>query len=176
VDRDGHAVSLTTTLGANAGARLMTRSGFLLNNSLATFSFAPEINGKPVANRVEGGKRPRSSMAPTMVFDRDGKLVAVVGSAWGSHIILYVAKILVALLDWKMDPQQAVDFPNFGSRNGPTELEARTAAAQWRTELEALGHDVKIRKLKSGAQAILVTPEGLSAGSDSRRDGVALGD
>jgi gamma-glutamyltranspeptidase/glutathione hydrolase len=115
-------------------------------------------------------------MSPTLVFDADGKLRAVVGSAGGSLIIAYVAKTLVALLDWGMDPQAAVDFPNFASRNGPTELEAGTEAEGWRAALEARGHAVVLGPMTSGTQAIVVTPDGLLGGADGRREGVAIGD
>jgi len=175
VDRDGNAVSMTTTIEDGFGARLMTRSGFLLNNELTDFNFAPAEDGKPVANRVEAGKRPRSSMAPTIVLDGDGKLYAVVGSPGGSQIISYVAKTLVALLDWKLDPQVAVDLPNFGSRNGPTEIEAGTEAETWKAALEARGHEIKAIEMNSGIQAIVVGPDGLTGGADSRREGVAIG-
>jgi gamma-glutamyltranspeptidase/glutathione hydrolase len=175
VDRSGNAVSMTTTIENEFGARLMTKSGFLLNNELTDFSFAPTADGKPVANRVEGGKRPRSSMAPTIVLDGSNKLHAVVGSPGGSLIINYVAKTLVGLLDWKLDPQVAVDLPNFGSRNGPTELEAGTEAEAWKAPLEAKGHEVKLIEKNSGIHAIVVTPTGLVGGADSRREGVAIG-
>lgn len=176
VDMDGNAVSMTTTIEDGFGARLMTRSGFLLNNELTDFSFLPDEDGKPVANRVEPGKRPRSSMAPTLVFDAFGRLYAVVGSPGGSQIIGYVAKTLVALLDWKMDPQAAADFGNFGSRNGPTELEAGTEAEGWKAALEAKGHEVRLVEMTSGIQAIVKTPEGYVGGADGRREGVAIGD
>jgi len=175
VDQDGRAVSMTTTIEDGFGARLMTKSGFLLNNELTDFSFAPEEDGKPVANRVEAGKRPRSSMAPTIVLDQGDKLYAVVGSPGGSLIINYVAKTLVALLDWKLDPQVAADLPNLGSRNGPTELEAGTEAEGWKAGLEAKGHEVKLIDQNSGIHAIVVTPTGLVGGADSRREGVAIG-
>jgi gamma-glutamyltranspeptidase/glutathione hydrolase len=175
VDRDGNAVSMTTTIEGGFGSRLMTKSGFLLNNELTDFEFAPVEDGRPVANRVEPGKRPRSSMAPTIVFDRDNKLHAVVGSPGGSQIIGYVAKTLVGLLDWKLDPQVAVDLPNFGSRNGPTELEAGTEAQNWKAALEAKGHEVRMIDMNSGIQAIVVGPNGLTGGADSRREGVAIG-
>jgi gamma-glutamyltranspeptidase/glutathione hydrolase len=174
IDSEGNAVSMTTTIEDQFGARLMTR-GFLLNNELTDFALNPVENGQPVANRVEPGKRPRSSMAPTIVF-KDGQLYAVVGSPGGSSIINYVAKTLVGLLDWGLDPQQAVDLPNFGSRNGPTELEKGTEAEAWASALEAKGHTVKVMEMTSGTQAILVTPSGLTGGADSRREGVAAGD
>jgi gamma-glutamyltranspeptidase/glutathione hydrolase len=129
-----------------------------------------------VANRVEAGKRPRSSMAPTIVFDAFDRLYAVTGSPGGSQIINYVVKTLVGLLDWELDPQAAVDLPNFGSRNGPTELEAGTDAEAWKAPLEALGHEVKLIEMTSGIQAIAVTPAGFQGGADSRREGVASGD
>ncbi|RYE29935.1 MAG: gamma-glutamyltransferase [Hyphomicrobiales bacterium] len=176
VDADGNAVAMTTTIEDGFGSRLMTKGGFLLNNELTDFNFAPEEDGKPVANRVEPGKRPRSSMAPTLVFDAFGRLYAVVGSPGGSQIIGYVGKTLVALLDWKMDPQAAVDFGNFGSRNGPTELEKGTEAEGWKAALEARGHEVRLLEMTSGTQAIVKTPEGFLGGADGRREGVAIGD
>ncbi|MFC4173024.1 gamma-glutamyltransferase [Microvirga sp. GCM10011540] len=175
VDRNGNAVSMTTTIEDGFGARIMTRSGFLLNNELTDFSFTPAEDGKPVANRVEGGKRPRSSMAPTIVLDGNDKLYAVVGSPGGSLIINYVAKALVGLLDWKLDPQVVADLPNFGSRNGPTELEAGTEAEAWKPALEAKGHEIRLIPQTSGIHAIVVSPSGLVGGADSRREGVAIG-
>ncbi|WP_134494707.1 gamma-glutamyltransferase [Microvirga pakistanensis] len=175
VDREGNAVSMTTTIEDGFGARIMTRSGFLLNNELTDFNFAPTEEGKPVANRVEAGKRPRSSMAPTIVLDANNNLYAVLGSPGGSQIITYVAKTLVGLLDWKLDPQAAVDLPNFGSRNGPTEIEAGTEAEAWKAALEAKGHEVRAIEMNSGIQAIVVGPNGLTGGADSRREGVAIG-
>ena len=175
VDRDGNAVAMTTTIEDTFGARIMTRSGFLLNNELTDFNFAPVEEGKPVANRVEAGKRPRSSMAPTLVFDADNKLHAVVGSPGGSQIITYVTKTVIGILDWKLDPQAAVDLPNFGSRNGPTEIEVGTEAEAWKPALEAKGHPVRPIEMNSGIQAIVVGPNGLTGGADSRREGVAIG-
>jgi len=176
VDGDGNAVSMTTTIEDGFGARLMTAGGFLLNNELTDFSFTPSEEGKPVANRVEPGKRPRSSMAPTIVFDAFGRLHAVTGSPGGSQIIGYVAKTLVALLDWKMDPQRAVDLANIGNRNGPTELEKASEAEGWKAALEAKGHQVRVIEMTSGIQAIVKTPEGYLGGADGRREGVAIGD
>lgn len=176
VDAQGNAVAMTTTIEGGFGSHLMTKAGFLLNNELTDFNFAPEEDGKPVANRVEPGKRPRSSMAPTLVFDAFGRLYAVAGSPGGSQIIEFVAKTLVALLDWRMDPQQAADFGNFGSRNGPTELEAGTEVEGWKAALEAKGHKVQLMEMTSGTQVIVKTPEGFLGGADGRREGVAIGD
>jgi gamma-glutamyltranspeptidase/glutathione hydrolase len=176
VDRWGNAVSMTTTIEDGFGARLMVR-GFLLNNQLTDFSFSPEENGKLVANRVEGGKRPRSSMAPTLVFDRGRhRLAMVVGSPGGSTIINYVAKAIVATLDWGHDMQSAIAFPNIGSRNGPTEIEAGPSAAAIAASLRMLGHDTRIAEFTSGLQGIMVTRRGLFGGADPRREGVAVGD
>ena len=115
-------------------------------------------------------------MAPTMVFDRNGKLVMVVGSAGGSRIINYVAKALVAVLDWKLDSQQAVSLPNFGNRNSATELEAETTIAQLKPDLEAMGHAVQVVEQTSGSHAIVLTQEGMVGGVDPRREGTALGE
>lgn len=175
IDRFGNAVSMTTTIEDAFGSRLMVR-GFLLNNQLTDFSFSPDENGKPVANRVEAGKRPRSSMAPTLVFDRNRKLVMVVGSPGGSAIINYVAKTIVATLDWGQDVQSAISFPNIGSRNGPTEIEAGPSAEAIAASLKALGHDTRIAEFTSGIQGIVATRRGLVGGADPRREGVALGD
>jgi len=181
VDDDGNVLSMTTTIEDVFGARLMVR-GFLLNNQLTDFSFAPSENGRPVANRVQPGKRPRSSMAPTLVFDRaSGQLVAAVGSPGGSQIIAYVAKTLVGLLDWDLDVQQAISLPNFGSRNGPTELERGRIDPALAGELKARGHEVREIDMTSGLQGIVRTrlPDGKpgwAGGADPRREGVALGD
>lgn len=175
VDKYGNAVSMTTSIEDVFGSRLMVR-GFLLNNQLTDFSFSPTVDGKPVANRVEAGKRPRSAMSPMMVFDQNGKLVMVVGSAGGSRIINYVAKTLVGVLDWKLDSQKAISLPNFGNRNGATELELGTDIANLKSDLEAMGHSVQVLEQTSGSQGIVLTDEGLIGGTDPRREGVGLGD
>ena len=175
VDAEGNAVSFTTTIEGPFGSRLFV-DGFLLNNELTDFAFTPERDGQPVANRVEAGKRPRSSMAPTMVFDEAGRLVLVTGSPGGSSIIPYVAKTLIAILDWKLDPQAAVDLPNFANRNGATELEKGSPLEALAPALQAMGHEIKITTMTSGLAVIAITPDGLLGGADSRREGVAVGD
>ncbi|MCI0431948.1 MAG: gamma-glutamyltransferase [Rhodospirillales bacterium] len=175
VDGEGNAVSFTTTIEGPFGSRLFV-DGFLLNNELTDFAFKPERDGQPVANRVEPGKRPRSSMAPTMVFDQQGRLVLVLGSPGGSSIIPFVAKTLIASLDWGLDPQAAADLSNFANRNGATELEKGTALEALAPQLQAMGHEVKLTGMTSGLAVIAVTPEGLVGGADSRREGVAVGD
>lgn len=175
VDREGNAVAMTTSIEDAFGSRLMVR-GFLLNNQLTDFSFLPATaDGKPIANRVEARKRPRSSMSPTLVFDRAGKLVLVAGSAGGSRIINFTAKALIAVLDWRLDSQQAVSLPNFGNRNGVTELEAETPMTGLKTGLEGLGHSVQVSEQTSGSQVIQITDRGLVGGADPRREGVAVG-
>ncbi|WP_339531391.1 MULTISPECIES: gamma-glutamyltransferase [unclassified Pseudomonas] len=181
VDDQGGAVSMTTTVEAAFGSHVMVQ-GFLLNNQMTDFSFIPEENGQPVANRVEPGKRPRSTMAPTLVFDRkSGELLATVGSPGGSQIIEYVSKSLVAMLDWKLDPQAAISLPNFGSRNGATELEAGMFSPALKQALKDKGHAVSEIDMTSGIQAIVRTRDAqgkvsLSGGADPRREGQAVGD
>ena len=175
VDAQGNAVALTTTIEDAFGSRLMTRSGFLLNNELTDFSFVPHRDGKPVANRVQGGKRPRSSMSPTIVYDRAGRLFMIAGSPGGAAIINYVVKALLAVIDWKLDPQAATALPNFGSLNGPTELEQDTSAASLAEKLRANGHDVRIAPHTSGLHLIVRTHNGWMGGADPRREGVARG-
>lgn len=181
VDDAGGAVSMTTTVEAAFGSHLMVQ-GFLLNNQMTDFSFIPEENGQKVANRVEPGKRPRSSMAPTLIFDRqNGEFLATVGSPGGSQIIEYVAKSTIGLLDWNLDPQAAISLPNFGSRNGPTELEREQFSEQLIQALKDKGHNVNEIDMTSGTQAIVRVRDAqgkaaLAGGADPRREGEALGD
>jgi gamma-glutamyltranspeptidase/glutathione hydrolase len=176
VDADGNAVAMTTSIEWAFGSHLMTAGGFLLNNELTDFSFAPAVNGAPVANRVQAGKRPRSSMAPTIVFDGAGRLAMVAGSAGGPAIPNYVAKTLLGVLDWQLDPQTAVALSNFGSRNGPTELESGTSVAGLAPKLAALGEQTRIDTQTSGTQAIVRTKAGWVGGADPRREGAVAGD
>ena len=173
VDRQGNVLSMTTTIENAFGARLMVR-GFLLNNELTDFSFRSHRDGVPIANRVEPGKRPRSSMSPTIVM-KDGAPVLAVGSPGGSRIIGYVAKTIVAWLDWGLDVQQAVALPHAVNRFGTYDLEAGTAAAVLQAPLEALGYAVELRDLNSGLHAIEIG-DGLQGGADPRREGIALGE
>jgi gamma-glutamyltranspeptidase/glutathione hydrolase len=175
VDGAGNAVSMTASIESAFGSRLMV-GGFLLNNELTDFSFRPTSEGRPVANRVQAGKRPRSSMSPMIALDGDGRLALAVGSPGGSRIIGYVLRALTGMLDWGLDPQAAVSLPHAVNRNGKTDLEAGTPAAAHKAALEALGHQVNVRAMTSGLHAIQVTPDGLQGGADPRREGVALGD
>lgn len=175
VDAEGNAVSMTTSVENAFGSRLMVR-GFLLNNQLTDFSFRPSNDGSVVANRVEPGKRPRSSMSPTLVLDKADRLRYVVGSPGGSRIIAFVAKTLIAMIDWRLDPQQAVSLPHHVNRNGVTDLEAGTAVANLAAELERMGHTVKVRSMVSGLHAVEVRDGKLFGGADPRREGIAVGE
>ncbi len=174
VDAAGNAVSMTSSIENAFGSRLMAR-GFLLNNQLTDFSFRPTMDGNRVANRVEPGKRPRSSMSPTLIFDETGQLQYVLGSPGGSRIIAYVARTIIGLVDWKLDPQQAVSLPHHVNRNGSTELEADTALIDLQASLENMGHEVETKPLVSGLHVIGITADGLDGGADPRREGVVLG-
>lgn len=174
VDAEGNAISATTTIESGFGSRVMTR-GFLLNNELTDFSFAPEADGAPIANRVEPGKRPRSSMAPTIVFENDAP-VLLTGSPGGAAIIHYTALSLISLLDWGMDPQDAIDLPHVTNFNGRTNIEEGEGSAELAAGLEALGHEVNVTNLNSGLHVIKLTDEGLIGAADKRREGVVMGD
>jgi gamma-glutamyltranspeptidase/glutathione hydrolase len=176
VDRYGNAVAMTTTIEDAFGSKLLTAGGFLLNNELTDFSFTPVESGRPVANSVEGGKRPRSAMAPTIVYDAQRRVVVVAGSPGGPAIINYVAKTLIGILDRGLDPQTAVDLPNIGSRNGPTELERGTKAEALASKLEALGEATEIVDQNSGLQVIVRSAGRWLGGADSRREGTVSGD
>lgn len=174
IDRYGNMVSMTTTIESGFGSRVMA-NGFLLNNELTDFSFRPEKDGKPVANRVEGNKRPRSSMSPTIVL-KNNRPVLLTGSPGGSRIINYVTQSVVAILDWGMDPQDALNMGHVVNRNGKTDLEEGTEAVELQAELEALGHEINVRSLNSGLHTILIHGGRYFAAADPRRNGEAIGE
>ncbi len=184
VDAEGRAVAMTSTIEYAFGAQVMSdggtgrAGGFLLNNQLTDFAFAPaDAQGRPIANRVQAGKRPRSSMSPTLVFDRrDGRLLMSLGSAGGATIIDATAKTLIGTLNWGLSPQQAIALPNFGSYNNALVLERGRFPESTRAAMQALGHTVTEAELTSGLHAIQRTPGGWLAGADPRREGVAQGD
>lgn len=188
VDAQGRSVAMTTTIEDAFGSRQFTAAGtglaggFLLNNQLTDFSFAPaDAQGTPIANRVQPGKRPRSSMSPTLVFQRTasgqtGPLMASAGSPGGALIIHYTAKTLLGMYDWGLNAQQAINLPNFGTGGGPLLLEERRFAPATVQALSARGHEVREQNMTSGLQAIQRTPNGWFGGADPRREGVVLGD
>ena len=176
IDAQGDAVSMTSSIEGAFGARLMV-AGFLLNNELTDFSFRPkDPQGRLIANRVAPLKRPRSSMAPTMVFDRHGRLHMVVGSPGGSRIILYVLKTIIGHINWGLEAKALTQLPNFGSRNGPLELEKGSGVETVGAGLQALGHKVRLTPMTSGVHLILRKGHLLTGAADPRREGVALGD
>ncbi|WP_299969767.1 gamma-glutamyltransferase [uncultured Roseobacter sp.] len=172
VDGAGNVASMTTTIENGFGSRLMVR-GFLLNNELTDFSFRSHEDGVPIANRVEPGKRPRSSMSPTIVM-QDGAPVLAIGSPGGSRIIGYVAQSIIAYLDWDMDVQQALSVPHAVNRFGTYDVEEGTSAEALAPALTELGYEVNTRALTSGLHAIEIG-DGLRGGADPRREGIALG-
>lgn len=185
VDADGHALAMTTTIEDAFGSRQMVTTdasrpgGFLLNNELTDFSFAPrDASGAPMANRVQPGKRPRSSMSPTLVFDKaSGALVMSAGSPGGALIIHYTAKTLYGALQWGLTPQQAIDLPNFGSLNGPTLLEEGRFPAATVQALRTRGAEVREMPMTSGLQALQRREGGgWLGGADPRREGIVMGD
>lgn len=184
IDGWGNALAMTSTIEDGWGARLMVNrgaglaGGFLLNNELTDFSFTPaDAAGTPIANRVQPGKRPRSSMSPLLVFDKaTGQLVMSAGSPGGAFIIHYTAKTLYGVLNWGLNAQQAINLPNFGSLNGPTLLEEKRFPNATIDALKARGHEVHEINMTSGLQAIQRTPTGWFGGADPRREGVVMGD
>jgi gamma-glutamyltranspeptidase / glutathione hydrolase len=176
VDSRGNTVALTTTIENAFGARIMA-AGFLLNNELTDFSFRPkDAAGNPIANAIAPGKRPRSSMAPTIILDNQGRLKAVLGSPGGSRIILYVAKAAVGIMDWGLDAQAAADLAGFGSRNGPLEVEAGMVDALTIAAMTKRGHQVQPVEMTSGLHIIVRRTDGtLEGGADPRREGLAKG-
>jgi gamma-glutamyltranspeptidase/glutathione hydrolase len=176
VDSAGNTVTFTTSVENAFGSRLMV-DGFILNNQLTDFSFRPAANGRAVANRVQPGKRPRSSMAPVIVLDRaTGKPLYALGSPGGANIIDYVAEALVGLLDWHLSPAEAAALPHIINRNGPTILETDAGFEEIGAALADMGDKVRIEPIDSGLNIVAFTKDGLVGASDPRREGVALGD
>jgi gamma-glutamyltranspeptidase / glutathione hydrolase len=194
VDAQGNAASLTTTVESAFGSYHMV-DGFILNNQLTDFAAEPVgPDGTPVPNRVQPGKRPRSTMAPTLVFDKDepgrGPLSAVTGSPGGSVIIQFVVKTVVGMVDWGMDPQQAVGMVDFGAANSPKtnvggeHPNINTAGPPGLAGdhdplvqgLRALGHQVDLADQSSGLSAIVTASPGFTGGADPRREGLVMGD
>lgn len=173
VDGEGNAISMTSSIEMGFGSAVMVE-GFILNNQLTDFSLKPTANGKLIANRLQANKKPRSSMAPTMVFNPDGSLKLVVGSPGGSRIIHYVAKSLIGVLDWDLSPQQAVSLPNITNRNKVTTLEKGTNAELWGKPLKKMGHAVKTKDLNSGLHMIEINDGKLIGGADPRREGQVI--
>lgn len=176
IDAQGNAVAMTTTIEGVFGSGVMA-AGFLLNNELTDFSFLPvDRDGLPVANRVEGGKRPRSTMSPTIVFDERGEVFAVAGSPGGGRIIQFVSKALIGLMDWKLDAYQAGALMNFGSMGGAADLESDWGSILAGLRLRSYGHRVTIDLMNSGLNVLTVRNGVIEGGSDPRREGAALGD
>ncbi|MGM0833895.1 MAG: gamma-glutamyltransferase [Pseudomonadota bacterium] len=184
VDAEGNALAMTTTIEQAFGSRILAdggtglAGGYLLNNELTDFSFVPEIDGEPVANRVEPGKRPRSSMSPTLVFDQEsGELVASLGSPGGAAIIHYTARTLVAMRDWGLNAQEALNLPHAITLGGDVFIEEGRFPEETIEALRERGHAVNERELTSGLQAIMRLEDGsLFGGADPRREGVVMGD
>lgn len=174
VDAEGNALSMTTTIENGFGSRLMAPGGFLLNNELTDFSFRSHRDGVAIANRVEPGKRPRSSMSPTIVL-KDGKPVLVVGSPGGSRIIGYVAKTIIGYMDWGLNIQSAINLPHLVNRFGTYDVEDGTTAMAFEAPLQEIGFKTNARALTSGIHAIAITSDGLEGGADPRREGIVIG-
>lgn len=174
VDAQGNAVAFTSSIEAPFGARF-SANGYLVNNQLTDFDFQPRRNGAVAANAVAPGKRPRSSMSPTFVFDGQGQLQLVLGSRGGSRIIGYVVKTLIAVLDGGLTLQQAIDQPNYLHRGGALELEEATAVAELAGALRAAGHRVEVHRLESGVHGLQRQAEGWRGAADGRMEGAAAG-
>ncbi|RJG48502.1 gamma-glutamyltransferase [Motilimonas pumila] len=170
-DQAGNLVSMTSSIENVFGSRLMV-GGFLLNNQLTDFAFSPKQAGLDVANKVAPGKRPRSSMAPTIVF-KSNQPYLVIGSPGGSRIINYVLTTLIAHLDWGMTLQQAIELPHMVNRFGSYELEAGTAATKFEASLKAMGYEVTVKDLNSGLHGFIIDGNSIISGVDTRREGSA---
>lgn len=174
IDSEGRAVSMTTSVEGGFGSHLMA-AGFVLNNQLTDFAFEPSLERMRYANAPQGGKRPLSSMSPTLVFDEHGNLYAVVGSPGGWRIITYVAQTLIGLIDWKMDMAAAINLPHVANKKGPIDLELGRGLDALIPALQAMGHEAGPLEMQSGLNGILVTPDGYEAAADPRREGSVAG-
>jgi gamma-glutamyltranspeptidase/glutathione hydrolase len=175
IDGKGNALAMTTTVEGPFGSHLMA-AGFFLNNQLTDFAFEPKSDNRRFANAPDAGKRPLSSMSPTIVFDSKGRLFAVIGSPGSWRIIPYVTKTLIGLIDWKLSMADAIALPNTTSRSGPTELEAARDMDGVAEALRKMGHEVTLPAQDSGLNGIRVTRDGYDAAADPRREGTAAGD
>ena len=176
VDDAGNAVSFTTTVNLNFGA-LAAPAGVVLNDAVANFARVPAVNGVRVANAAAPGKRPVSTMAPTIVFAPDGRPELVVGAGGGARIIDSVAQTIAGVLAWHMDVRTAIEQGRIGGENRAQELERGTGAAGLADGLRTMGHDVRVVPMNAGVQAVAVRPGGtLDGWGDRHRDGTALGD
>jgi gamma-glutamyltranspeptidase/glutathione hydrolase len=175
IDGNGDAVAMTTTVEGGFGSHLMA-AGFILNNQLTDFSFEPGVDNRRFANAPDAGKRPLSSMTPTLVFDAKGKLFAVIGSPGSWRIIPYVTKTLIGLIDWKLDMASAIALPNVTSRAGPTELESNRNMEAAGETLKSMGHEIALPEQTSGLNGIRVVKDGFDAAADQRREGAVGGD
>jgi gamma-glutamyltranspeptidase/glutathione hydrolase len=178
IDAQGNALAMTTTVEGPFGSRLMA-GGFILNNQLTDFTFEPTTEGRRTANAPEAGKRPMSSMTPTIIFDRQGRVLAVLGSPGGARIVPYVTKTVMGIIDWNLSMADAVALPNATGRGAPTEVEQTRTPDAAIEALKALGHDVKVTDYgigPSGLNSIRVTPNGFDAAPDPRREGTVGGD
>ncbi len=173
IDAEGNAVSMTTSIEAGFGSRVMV-DGFLLNNTLTDFSYSDIAKGETVANAVGPNKRPRSSMSPTIVFDKDGKVEIVVGSPGGPAIVGFVTQTLIGMIDWGLTPQQAVSIPHVVVGGQGAMIEPELAPVK--DALTAMGHQIRIGEFPSGIHAIRVTKDGLLGGADPRREGSVGGE
>jgi gamma-glutamyltranspeptidase/glutathione hydrolase len=175
VDREGNAVALTSSIESAFGSRIQV-DGFLLNNQLTDFSLTAARDGRQVANRLQPGKRPLSSMAPTFAFDASGRLQVVLGSAGGSRIINHVARTLVSLIDGRLEPADALALPHVGNRNGATEIERSRVPEELVRQLEARGHAIQSGDMTSGLHLIMRVGDKWVGAVDPRREGLARGE
>ena len=172
VDKEGNAVSMTSTVEGPFGSHLMA-GGFILNNELTDFSMLPEINGKKIANRVEPNKRPMSSMTPTIIF-KDNELYALTGSPGGTSIINYVTKSVLGIIDWNLEPDEIVELPHYMNKGNYTELEKDSVIENFKSELESKGHPVRVLRKRSGLHLAVKKEDGFIGSADPRREGLVI--